>query len=368
MNVYKRYITHYLAIALFVLLFIVGCGEKKSGTASSGNPASITGPAVTTQIAASSNGVSSHPLVFAVGQDVYIDKSLITYISSYSPVEPVFIASNNNGWFWTSIPADLSSYQLKLQSSGPYAGLYLAAGMNGIRFNLVQFTGSNINWCQIQAFAHESWYSTAGGNAILVSPGYMVVSPPNNLSAIPQNAESMGSPRINYESMPASYTGVTLWFQALTLSGTSQSNNLEVTVDWAEIYQQCGTSQATLLSRQDFLTDNAPYPLGGLFIRNPWYSENTRTSLVNSYVSGGMLHVNVGVEPGKISHWWISEVLPATPGCKYFGKARTSVPAGIGLQMGSDYFRNGDYFFPAENWIGSWVTNTNGFVNIELNY
>jgi len=86
----------------------------------------------------------------ADGYDVVIPDSFVGAIPGYDPSEPVYVACDNNGWFvrqgsWASDSRKKQSMLTKKD------GCWVAPGVKGARFNIVQLTSNGEPiWAKIE--------------------------------------------------------------------------------------------------------------------------------------------------------------------------------------------------------------------------
>lgn len=157
-------------------------------------------------------------------------------------------------------------------------------------------------------------------------------------------------------TLPSDLPVPTPWVAAATVI-PGQPNDGYVEVDWMQLLDLDNNNQ--VVNDNQFEVSGPLSPdLGGLYSR--WFVTDEHTPLSAATAEDGLLHINVGIVPNNVCHWWLPRIY-GIPGHHYALKMRVKIHGNIGVQLGCDYWNNltsVDFNYHEEAWLSDWYGDT----------
>jgi hypothetical protein len=156
-------------------------------------------------------------------------------------------------------------------------------------------------------------------------------------------------PEVRYKSgylnsipKPPEFTSAIRW--GIAIADPRVAGYPQAKVEIAETRRTCRMDDKNVV-----LSDDHGTIRGGLYRRYPWFGTDAHNSLPRAYSSDrNAVILRVGTRPERVWHFWAASPRAETPRGKLEGcavKVRARISPGALLQVGFDYWRNGNHRF-----------------------
>ncbi|GBD97972.1 MAG TPA: hypothetical protein ENG83_12175 [Nitrospirae bacterium] len=175
----------------------------------------------------------------------------------------------------------------------------------------------------------------------------------------------------DWSARPGSFTAVNFWMQALQVS--DQTGVSKVEVDYMRMYCRDTGGVDTLTQSREYNAIEDPFESGGLFIRSPWYENNTSEAMpVQFDLINGYVFFYPNTQYDRVwSLWSPGETIPANTNYCWM-EARVWIHGPATVQAGMEFWQDETAAWTENSvnnvllWVSDWFFESSGWQIISV--